>query len=192
MAEVQRVVPERRVVVVEGAREIPYDYLVVAAGARHSYFNHPEWETIAPGLKSIDDAIRLRQRILSAFERAELEDDPSERAAWLTFVIVGGGPTGTELAGMIPTIATHSLPRDFRRIAHETARVILLEGGPTVLPSYPSALSEHARLDLMNLGVDVRTGALVTRVERCLVQVGDGETIRSHNVICAAGNAASA
>jgi len=191
MLEVERVDPARRVVTTENGREIPYDYLIVAAGARHSYFGHPEWETIAPGLKSIDDAIRLRQRILGAFERAELEDDPAERAAWLTFVIVGGGPTGTELAGMIPTIATHSLPRDFRRIAHETARVILLEGGPTVLPSYPSALSEHARLDLMNLGVDVRTGALVTRVERGLVQVDDGETIRSNTVIWAAGNAAS-
>jgi NADH dehydrogenase len=191
MLEVERVDPARRVVTAENGREIPYDYLIVAAGARHSYFGHPEWETIAPGLKSIDDAIRLRQRILGAFERAELEDDPAERAAWLTFVIVGGGPTGTELAGMIPTIATHSLPRDFRRIAHETARVILLEGGPSVLPSYPSALSEHARLDLMNLGVDVRTGALVTRVERGLVQVGDGESIRSNTVIWAAGNAAS-
>jgi NADH dehydrogenase len=191
MLEVERVDPARRVVVTENGRNIPYDYLIVAAGARHSYFSHPEWETIAPGLKSIEDAIRLRQRILTAFERAELEDDPTERAAWLTFVIVGGGPTGTELAGMIPTIATHALPRDFRRIAHETARVILLEGGPKVLPSYPDALSEHARLDLVNLGVDVRTDALVTRVERDVVQVGDGDTIRSNTVIWAAGNAAS-
>src|SRR5258705_5145081 len=130
MAEVQRVVPERRLVVVEGAREMRDDYLVVAPGAWHSYFNRPEWETIAPGLKSITDAIRLRQRILSAFERAEQEDDAEERAAWLTFVIVGGGPTGTELAGMLPTIAMHTLPREFRRIAHETARVVLLQGWP--------------------------------------------------------------
>ena len=191
MAEVQRVVPERRVVVVEGAREIPYDYLVVAAGTRHSYFNHPEWETIAPGLKSITDAIRLRQRILSAFERAEQEDDAKERAAWLTFVIVGGGPTGTELAGMLPTIAMHTLPREFRRIAHETARVVLLEGGPRVLPSYPEPLSEHARRDLINLGVEVRTDALVTLVDRGVVQIGGSETIRSNTVIWAAGNAAS-
>ncbi|MFL5521589.1 MAG: NAD(P)/FAD-dependent oxidoreductase [Gemmatimonadales bacterium] len=191
MAEVQRVDVGRRVVVIEGEREVPYDYLIVAAGARHSYFNHPEWETIAPGLKSIDDAIRLRQRILSAFERAELEADPAERAAWLTFVIVGGGPTGTELAGMLPTIARHSLPRDFRRIAHETARVVLLEGGPRVLATYPEPLSERARRDLTNLGVDVRTGALVTAVERGRVHVGDAEVIRSNTVIWAAGNAAS-
>jgi NADH dehydrogenase len=191
MAEVVRVEPERRVVVLEGGREIPFDYLIVAAGARHSYFSHPEWETVAPGLKSITDAIRLRQRILSAFERAELADDPVERAAWLTFVIVGGGPTGTELAGMLPTIARHSLPRDFRRIAHERARVVLLEGGPKVLPTYPDALAEHARRDLVNLGVEVRTGALVTRVDRGVVQIGEGETIHSNTVIWAAGNAAS-
>ena len=191
MLEVERVDPVRRAVIAEDGREIPYDYLIVAAGARHSYFSHPEWETIAPGLKSIDDAVRLRQRILTAFERAELEDDAEQRAAWLTFVVVGGGPTGTELAGMLPTIATHALPRDFRRIAHEPVRVILLEGGPKVLPSYPDALSEHARRDLTNLGVDVRTGALVTRVERGEVQVGEGEIIRSNTVIWAAGNAAS-
>jgi NADH dehydrogenase len=191
MAEVVRVEPERHVVVIEGAREIPFDFLIVAAGARHSYFNHPEWETIAPGLKSITDAIRLRQRILTAFERAELEDDPVERAAWLTFVVVGAGPTGTELAGMLPTIARHSLPRDFRRIAHETARVVLLEGGPKVLPTYPDALGEHARRDLINLGVEVRTGALVTRVDRGVVQMGEGDAIHSNTVVWAAGNAAS-
>jgi NADH:ubiquinone reductase (H+-translocating) len=191
MAEVQRIDVGRRVVVMEGGREAPYDYLIVAAGARHSYFNHPEWETTAPGLKSIDDAIRLRQRILSAFERAELETDPAERAAWLTFVIVGGGPTGTELAGMLPTIARHTLPHDFRRIAHEPVRVVLLEGGPRVLATYPDALSEHARHDLANLGVDVRTGALVTGVERGQVRIGDTEVIRSNTVIWAAGNAAS-
>jgi NADH:ubiquinone reductase (H+-translocating) len=191
MAEVHRVDVERRVVVIDGQRELPYDYLIVAAGARHSYFAHPEWETVAPGLKSIDDAIRLRQRILSAFERAELETDPTERAAWLTFVIVGGGPTGTELAGMLPTIARHSVPRDFRRIAHEPVRVVLLEGGPKVLATYPEALSEHARRDLTNLGVEVRTGALVTAVERGRVRVGDTEVIRSNTLIWAAGNAAS-
>ncbi len=191
MTEVQRVVPERRVVVVDGAREIPYDYLIVAAGARHSYFGHPEWEGRAPGLKSIDDAIVLRQRILMAFERAEQEDDPAERDAWLTFVIVGAGPTGTELAGMLPTIALHTVPREFHRIAHAPVRVILLEGGPKVLPTYPEALSEHARLDLIDLGVDVRTGALVTHVDRGMVKVGNDESIRTNTVIWAAGNAAS-
>jgi NADH:ubiquinone reductase (H+-translocating) len=191
MSEVQRVDTARRVVVVEQGREIPYDYLIVAAGARHSYFDHPEWETIAPGLKSIDDAIRLRQRLLVALERAEQEEDPAERAAWLTVVIVGGGPTGTELAGMLPMIARHTLPSDFRRIAGESVRVVLLEAGKKVLAAYPDPLSEHARRDLINLGVEVRTGALVTRVERGLVEIGGSETIRTNTVIWAAGNAAS-
>ncbi len=191
MLPIARVEPSRRVVIAEDGGELPYDYLIVAAGARHSYFGHPEWEPIAPGLKSIDDAIRLRHRILSAFERAELATDPAERAAWLTFVIVGGGPTGTELAGMLPTIARHSLPRDFRRIADDHARVVLLEAGPRVLSTYPENLSERARLDLVALGVEVRTGAMVTALERGRVRVGNDGVIRSHTVIWAAGNAAS-
>jgi NADH dehydrogenase len=191
MTDVERVDPTRRVVVDEGGREFPYDYLIVAAGARHAYFGHPEWETYAPGLKSIDDAIRLRQRILSAFERAELSDDEEERRALLRFVVIGGGPTGVELAGMLPMIARHSLPGEFRRIAPESATVTLLEGGTRILPSYPEELSEHARLDLISLGVDVRLGALVTGVERGLVRVGKDEVIRAHTVIWAAGNAAS-
>jgi NADH:ubiquinone reductase (H+-translocating) len=191
MTEVQRVDTARRVVVVEQGREISYDYLIVAAGARHSYFNHPEWETAAPGLKSIDDAIRLRQRLLISLERAEQEEDPAERAAWLTVVIVGAGPTGTELAGMLPMIAKHILPSDFRRIAAESVRVVLLEAGQKVLAAYPDELSEHARRDLVNLGVEVRTGAMVTRVERGLVEIGGSETIRTNTVIWAAGNAAS-
>jgi NADH dehydrogenase len=191
MTEVQRVDTSRRVVVVEEEREIPYDYLIVAAGARHSYFDHPEWETIAPGLKSIDDAIRLRQRLLVALERAEQEEDPVERAAWLTVVIVGAGPTGTELAGILPMIDKHTLPNDFRRIAGESVRVVLLEAGPKVLAAYPESLSEHARLDLINLGVEVHTGAMVTRVERGTVEIAGSETIRTNTVIWAAGNAAS-
>lgn len=192
MLEVNRVEPDRRVVVADGgAREFPYDFLIVAAGTRHAYFAHPEWETIAPGLKSISDALELRHRILTAFERAELEEDPVEREAWLTFVIVGGGPTGTELAGMLPAITKHALPRDFRRIASASARVVLVEGGPKVLPSYPDGLSEHARRDLVALGVEVRTSALVTSVEKGLVRIGESEVIRSHTIIWAAGNAAS-
>jgi NADH dehydrogenase len=191
MTDVDRVDPARRVVIAEDGREYPYDYLIVAAGARHAYFGHPEWETYAPGLKSIDDAIRLRQRILTAFERAELTDDDEERKTLLRFVVIGGGPTGVELAGMLPMIARHSLPGDFRRIAPESATVTLLEGGPRILSSYPSALSERARLDLIGLGVDVRLGALVTGVERGLVRVGDDEVLRAHTVIWAAGNAAS-
>jgi NADH:ubiquinone reductase (H+-translocating) len=192
MEQVQRVDPERRVVVTDdGGREFPYDFLIVAAGARHAYFGHPEWEATAPGLKSIDDAIELRRRVLTAFERAELEDDPEERQAWLTFVLVGGGPTGVEMAGMLPTVATKSLARDFRRIAHSEVRVILLEGGPKVLPAYPDELAEHARRDLMALGAEVRTGALVTCVEPGRVHVGTDEVIRTNTVIWAAGNAAS-
>ena len=191
MTEVLRVDAARRVVVVEQEREVPYDYLIVAAGARHSYFDHPEWESVAPGLKSIDDAIRLRQRLLVALERAEQEEDPAERAAWLTVVIVGAGPTGTELAGMLPMIARHTLPSDFRRIADESVRVVLLEAGQKVLSAYPDSLSEHARLDLINLGVEVRTGAMVTCVERGTVEIGGSETIRTNTVIWAAGNAAS-
>jgi NADH dehydrogenase len=181
----------RRVVQTMDGPELPYDYLILAAGARHSYFQHPEWEAIAPGLKSAADALELRRRLLTAFERAELTENPDERAAWLTFVLVGGGPTGVELAGMIPTIGQHMLPRDFRRISHQDVRVILLEAGPRVLPTYPEALSEHARRDLVNLGVDVRTGAMVTSVEPGAVHVGPDGVIRANTVMWAAGNAAS-
>jgi NADH:ubiquinone reductase (H+-translocating) len=191
MTEVERVDPDRRVVVAAGGAEFPYDFLIVSAGARHAYFNHPEWEAGAPGLKSIDDAIELRQRVLSAFERAELIADAAERQAWLTFVLIGGGPTGVELAGMLPTIAKHSLPRDFRRISADSVRVVLLEGGDRVLASYPAELSEHARRDLESLGVEVHTGALVTGLDGDTVRTADGQTIRSKTVIWAAGNAAS-
>ncbi len=192
MTEVQSIDVHRRIVTADnGARKIPYDFLIVAAGARHAYFGHPEWETVAPGLKSIRDALTLRNRILTAFEQAELTEDPLEQQAWLTFVLVGGGPTGVELAGMIPTIAQQSMPREFRRIASLQARVVLLEGGPKVLGSYPDSLSRQARTDLIALGVDVRTGAMVTNVAPGEVRVGADETIHTHTVIWAAGNAAS-
>ena len=190
MLAVHSIDTARRVVHTVDGPELPYDYLILAAGARHSYFQHPEWEPIAPGLKSADDALELRRRLLTAFERAELTENPEERAAWLTFVLVGGGPTGVELAGMIPTIGQHMLPRDFRRISHNEVRVILLEGGPRVLPTYPESLGEHARRDLTNLGVDVRTGAMVTSVEPGIVRVGEN-VIRANTVMWAAGNAAS-
>ena len=190
MEEVGHIDTARRVVLTTDGREHAYDYLIVATGARHAYFAHPEWETLAPGLKSVDDAIELRRRILTAFERAELIEDPEERAAWLTFIVVGGGPTGTELAGMLPTIARHALGRDFRRIDPTSARVILVEGGPKILPSYPDELSEHARRDLTNLGVDVRTGTLVSEIGQHHVVAG-GERIHAHTILWAAGNAAS-
>jgi NADH:ubiquinone reductase (H+-translocating) len=191
MAEVKDIDVERRVVHVDDERRaIPYDYLVVGAGARHAYFGHPEWEEYAPGLKSIDDALEIRRRLLLAFERAEKATDARERTAHLTFVIVGGGPTGVELAGMLPMISRHSLPKDFRNIDTRTARIILVEGGPRVLPTFPENLSARARRDLEDLGVEVRTDTLVTRVEPGAVQIGD-ERIETCTVLWAAGNAAS-
>jgi NADH dehydrogenase len=191
MAQVDRVDVTRRVVVMDaGTREESYDFLVVAAGARHSYFGHPEWEPDAPGLKSIDDAIELRQRILIAFEQAEKANGAAERRSWLTFVIVGAGPTGAELAGMIPTIATRALRPDFHDFDAGKVRVLLLEGGSKVLSSFPEPLADRARRDLVELGVEVRTDSIVTRVEPGVVHVGDA-SIRAHTVIWAAGNAAS-
>jgi NADH dehydrogenase len=191
MAEVKDINVERRVVRIDDERrEIAYDYLIVAGGSRHAYFGHPEWEEYAPGLKSIDDALEIRRRLLLAFERAEKAEDPRERAAYLTFVIVGGGPTGVELAGMLPTISRHSLPEEFRAIDTRTARIILVEGGPRVLATYPEDLSGRARRDLEELGVEVRTGALVTRVEPGAVHVGD-DRIETCTIFWAAGNAAS-
>ena len=145
--------------------DIGYDDLIVAAGAAHSYFGHPEWEARAPGLKTLDDALEMRRRVLLAFEAAEREPDPDKQRRLLTFVIVGGGPTGVELAGALAEIARHSLRRDFRRIRPESARMILLEGGPHVLPPFPDPLREEARRSLQRLGVEVRTDALVTGVD---------------------------
>lgn len=189
LAAADRIDLERRVVHAdEGRLEIPYDFLIVAAGARHSYFDHPEWEHLAPGLKSIADAREMRRRFLLAFEQAEKSDDPAFRDASLTFVIVGGGPTGVELAGILPEIARVSLRRDYRRIDTTRTRVILLEGGPRILPSFPELLSERARRDLVNLGVEVHTNALVTRIEPDAVWVGD-QRIATRTVFWAAGNA---
>jgi len=190
MAEVREVHLDRKVVTVDGGEEFAFDFLILAAGARHSYFGHPEWEEIAPGLKSIEDAIEMRRRFLLAFERAERARDAAEQEANLTFVIVGGGPTGVELAGMLPTIARDTLKGEYRRCDPSRSRVILLEGGPRVLPTFPEELSAQAAADLRELGVDVRTGSIVTRVERGTVWVGD-EAIRSNTVFWAAGNSAS-
>ncbi|MGH7667969.1 MAG: NAD(P)/FAD-dependent oxidoreductase [Gemmatimonadaceae bacterium] len=191
MAEVERIDVERRVVIADGgALTLAYDYLILAAGARHSYFGHPDWEAVAPGLKSIEDAIRIRQRVLLAFERAEKTNDAAERRRLLTFVIIGGGPTGVEMAGMLPTIARHSLPADFRRIDTRQARVILVEGGSRILPAYPEDLSQAARRQLEQLGVDVRTDTRVTHVARAVVNAGD-ERLEAATIVWAAGNEAS-
>lgn len=167
-----------------------WDYLVLAPGARHSYFSHPEWETLAPGLKSLEDAFEIRTRVLLAFERAERAATPEERHRHLTFVVVGGGPTGVEVAGAIAEIARFALRRDFRHIDPRHANVLLLEGGPRILPSYPESLSQKARDALRRLGVDVRTEALVTAIEPGAV-VAVGWRIPTDTVVWAAGNVAS-
>ena len=191
LAEAREIDVERRVVHLQDApHEVSYDYLVVASGARHSYFGHDEWEALAPGLKSIEDALEIRRRFLLAFERAEQTDDEVERAAYQTIVVVGGGPTGVELAGMIPSIAHRALRKDFRRIDTRRTRVILLEAGPRLLPTLPETLSRRAKRDLEELGVEVRTNAAVTAVELDGVSVGD-ERITAKTVMWAAGNAAS-
>jgi NADH dehydrogenase len=193
LADVHSVNVERKVVVADGGtgvREVPYDYLIIAAGASHSYFGHPEWEQLAPGLKNIEDAREIRRRFLLAFENAEKGDDPVKVDEWLTFVIVGGGPTGVELAGMIPEVAHYGMHADFRRINTKRTRVILLEGGPRVLPSFPESLSERALQDLQALGVEVRIGSLVTRITPLGVYVGE-EFIPARTVFWAAGNEAS-
>ncbi len=190
MSEIVAISPERQSVTTAHGHTLGYDYLIVAAGARHSYFGHPEWERVAPGLKSIDDALEIRRRFLLAYEIAERTDVPAERAAWLTFVIVGGGPTGVELAGMLPTVARHSFRQDFRRIDTATTRVLLLEGGPRVLPTFPADLADRAAAELRALGVDVRTSSIVTSVDENGVHVGE-ERILAKTVVWAAGNAAS-
>jgi NADH dehydrogenase len=163
-----------------------FDFLIVATGARHSYFGHDEWAKYAPGLKSVGDALEIRRRVLSAFEFAERTEDPMERKEWLTFVIVGAGPTGVELSGALCEIARHALARDFRAIKPAEARVILLEGGDRVLASYPPDLSERARLQLAGLGVDVRTKRVVTSVDAQGVDLGS-DRIAARTVLWAAG-----
>ncbi|HEY4649287.1 MAG TPA: NAD(P)/FAD-dependent oxidoreductase, partial [Gemmatimonadales bacterium] len=190
LAEVNSVNPTSRIAALADGSEIRYDYLIVATGARHSYFGHHEWEPLAPGLKSLEDAVEIRQRVLLAFERAEREPDPVRRHAYLTFVIVGGGPTGVETAGAVAELRRYALRRDFRHIDPGEATVMLLEGGTRLLPSYPPNLSEKAKLDLRRLGVEVRTETLVTDIRPGSV-VAAGWTIPTQTVIWAAGNVAS-
>ncbi len=190
LAEVSTIdVPTRRVTLTDGS-QIAYDYLIVATGAHHSYFGHNEWEPLAPGLKSLEDAVEIRQRVLLAFERAERETDSVRRHAFLTFVIVGGGPTGVEMAGAVAELRRYALRRDFRRIDPGEATVMLLEGGTRLLPSYPPSLSDQAKKDLRRLGVEVRTETMVTDIRPGSV-VAAGWTIPTQTVIWAAGNLAS-
>lgn len=180
----------RRVVRLEDASEVPYDQLVVATGATHSYFGHDEWAPFAPGLKTLDDALEIRSRILLAFERAERESDPVRRAAWLTFVVIGAGATGVELAGTLAEIARQTLHGEFRRFDPRNARVMLVEGSDRVLPPYPPSLSEKARLQLERLGVTVWVGKRVTGVDGEGVTMGE-ERLDAKTVLWAAGVASS-
>ena len=170
--------------------ELTYDYLVVATGASHSYFGHPEWAEFAPGLKTLDDAMLLRRRLLSAFEAAEREEDPAKRAAWLNFAVVGGGPTGVELAGTLVEIARHTLVQEFRHADVRKAQVHLLEAGPRVLPSMPESLSESALVQLRKLGVQVHLGKAVTAIDAQGFRLGD-ERFAARTVLWAAGVAAN-
>ncbi len=176
-----------RCVVLAGTLEIPYDYLVVATGTRYNYFGHDDWESRAASLKTVADAARIRQRVLAAFEEAEHESDPSRREALLTFVLVGGGPTGVEMAGALAELSRRSLVREFRRIDTRTTRILLLEAGPRILAAFPQKLAEKARAHLEEIGVTVRLGAAVTSVDPDGVTVNGSEKIASTNVIWTAG-----
>jgi NADH dehydrogenase len=189
LAEVTGVDPASRHLIVEGT-EVRYDYLILAAGATHAYFGHDEWAAIAPGLKSIEDATRLRRRILLAYEWAEYEGNEQARRAALTFGIVGGGPTGVELAGAIKEVAGQTLPEDYKHIDTRTTRVILFEAGDRVLPTFPPKLSARARRDLERMGVEVRTSSAVTNVTREGIYIGE-EFTPLQNVFWAAGVRAS-
>jgi NADH:quinone reductase (non-electrogenic) len=181
-------VANKRVILADG--ELAYDYLIVATGATHSYFNHPEWERDAPGLKTIEDALEIRRRVLLAFEHAERESDPARQRAWLTFVVVGAGPTGVELAGALSEIARQTMLRDFRHIDPKSARVILVEGRDRVLPPYPPSLSAKAQRQLERLGVEVITRGTVTSLNDSEVCLGE-TSIATKTVLWAAGVQAS-
>jgi NADH:ubiquinone reductase (H+-translocating) len=182
----------RRVILSDGS--LDYDTLIVATGASHQYFGHDQWEQFAPGLKTIEDATDMRRRILLAFEAAERERDPEKLRAWMTFVIVGAGPTGVELAGTLGEIANDTLRHDFRNINPSEARIFLVEGTDRVLPTYPASLSEAARKMLVRLGVTVRTGAMVTDISEGSVTIRAGERTETHSsrtILWAAGVLAS-
>lgn len=189
LAEVTSIDTERKVI--HGHEgELPYDYLIVATGATHTYFGKRGWAAIAPGIKSIEDATAIRRRILDAFEQAEITRDEAERGALLTFVLVGAGPTGVEMAGSIAELARHTLAGEFRRIDTRKARIVLVEAGPRILSAFPESLSQQAQEDLQHLGVEVLTGKAVTDCNAAGVMLGD-DFIPSRTIIWAAGVKAS-
>jgi NADH dehydrogenase len=201
LGEVERIDIAARSVLLQGGDALPYDHLIVAAGATHSYFGRDDWAPFAPGLKTLDDAFEIRRRILLAFEAAEREGDPARRAAWLNFVVVGGGPTGVEMAGTLAEIARHTLPGEFRHIDPASAKIILLEGGTRVLQAMPEALSQRAKEQLEKLGVEVRVNARVTAIDATGLTVAGAApgadpmaasyAIPSQCIVWAAGVAAS-
>jgi len=194
LGEVVALSPAERTATLKDGARLHWDHLIVAAGATHSYFGRDEWAAHAPGLKTLADAFEIRRRVLMAFEAAEREDDPARRAALLQFVVVGGGPTGVELAGTFAEIARHTLPGEFRRIDPRQARVLLVEGSPRVLQAMPEALSERAREQLAALGVEVRLAARVTRIDADGLDISTSagtERLLSRCIVWAAGVAAS-
>jgi NADH dehydrogenase len=189
MGEVETIDTAQRSVQFAGT-ELDYDHLVVAVGVVNHWFGNDDWAAHAPGLKTIDDALDIRRRILLAFESAERESDPSRRAEWLTFAVVGGGPTGVELAGSIIEVATHALARDFRTFDPRSARVVLVEGGDRILPAFPEDLSAKASIQLASLGVEVRTDTRVTNITAEGVHLGE-TLLRARTVVWGAGVRAS-
>ena len=190
LAEVEGVDTAARRVLPREGEPIPYDTLVLATGARHAYFGHDEWEPSAPGLKTLEDATTIRRRLLLAFERAESESDPAAREALMTFCVIGGGPTGVELTGIIAELAQKTLPREFRNIDTRQAKVILVEAGPRVLPVFPPELSDYATRALTKLGAEVRRGTPVTACDDDGIRIGE-TFVPSRTVIWAAGVQAS-
>ncbi|MCW0438446.1 NAD(P)/FAD-dependent oxidoreductase [Xanthomonas sacchari] len=190
LGEVVDIDKQARQVRLADGQALAYDYLLVATGATHAYFGHDDWAAHAPGLKTLDDALQLRRHLLLAFERAEAETDPAARAAWLSFAIVGGGPTGVELAGTLAEIARHTLKHEFRRIDPAEARVRLIEAGPRVLSSFPEHLSAKAQQQLEKLGVEVLTGVPVADIDAHGYRLGDA-FVPARTVVWAAGVAAS-
>lgn len=174
----------------DGHDPLEYDYLIVGAGATHSYFGHDDWSRVAPGLKTLDDALTVRRRLLLAFEEAELEKSPERQRFLMTFVIVGGGPTGVELAGALAEIARRALRFEYDAVDPASARIVLVEAGPSILPSFPESLRWSARRALVGLGVEVREGAAVTQIEDGAVSIG-GERLEAHTILWAAGVAAA-
>lgn len=191
LAEAQRIDVEERVVVLDHEERLAYDFLILATGLEHHYFGHPEWEQHAPGLKTLYEALEIRSRVLLAFEAAERLTDAKQKRAFLTFIVVGGGATGVELAGQLSEISRNALRRDFRTIDPSSARIVLVEAADRIFRDYDPTLSARARRDLESLGIEVRTSSLVTDIDGEGVTLGGGERIEAHTVLWAAGVRAS-